>query len=63
MDGDGMLTLSEMREVGATLLGHMTESEFATFWELLKPAKASEVVTYLDFLNGMARAQLDPVFA
>ena len=63
LDGDGILTLFEMREVGATLLGHMTETDFLTFWELLTPAAEGGTVTYLDFLNGVAKAQIHPAFA
>jgi Ca2+-binding EF-hand superfamily protein len=63
LDGDGELTLQEMREVGATLLGHMTSAEFSAFWDLLKPSPEAECLTYLDFLNGMAKAELHPIFA
>ena len=48
MDGDGILTFAELQEVGATLLGHMTEYEFTAFWELLKPeGETDDTVTYL----------------
>jgi|EP01046_Picozoa_sp_COSAG06_P029028 hypothetical protein len=63
LDGDGELTLAELREVGVTLLGHMTPDEFSAFWDLLKPFPDADCLTYLDFLNGMAKAALHPVFA
>ena len=63
LDGDGELTLKEMRDVGTHLLGHMTPDEFAAFWELLTPSAGALSLTYLDFLNGMAQAELHPVFA
>lgn len=63
LDGDGELTLKEMREVGTSLLGHMTPDEFAAFWELLTPSAEALSLTYLDFLNGMAQAELHPFFA
>jgi Ca2+-binding EF-hand superfamily protein len=64
IDGDGVLTLQEMRDVGTNLLGHMTPDEFTAFWDLLTQSDDDiNSLTYLDFLNGMAKAELHPIFA
>lgn len=62
VDGDGELTMQEMRDVASTLLGHMSSDEFAAFWALFSHAEGATGLTYLDYLNGMARAGLHPVF-
>lgn len=62
-DGDGELTKEEMHDVATTLLGHMTEEDFAAFWDLVTPSKDTKSLLYLDYVNGMAKAQFHPVFA
>ena len=63
LDSDGSLTFDEMKSVATTLLGHMTEVEFSAFWKVLKPSQDADAVQYLDWMNGMATAAADPVFA
>ena len=62
VDGDGELTMEEMRDVASTLLGHMSPDEFAAFWDLFSHSEGATGLTYLDYLNGMARAELHPAF-
>ena len=40
----------------------MTPDEFAEFWDVVTPAKDTMGLTYLEYLNGMAQAELHPTY-